>query len=90
MVGERGWGCSICRAPSKVFQSSVHLPLRGVVAEVGHQADPQGVCTLPALDDAQVTGRLCQTLPEAQTAVILSKSMSLKVTCEGRQQEPVR
>lgn len=69
-----------------MFQSRVHLPLRGVVAEVGHQTYTEGVRALPTLYDAQVAGRLCQTLPEAQAAVILSKSMSLKVTCQERKQ----
>lgn len=67
-----------------MFQSSVHLSLRGVVAEVGHQTYTEGVCTLPTLYDAQVASRLCQALPEAQAAVILSKSMSLKIACQER------
>ncbi|MEQ2216333.1 hypothetical protein XENOCAPTIV_014434 [Xenoophorus captivus] len=71
----------------QMFQSSVHLPLRGVVAEMGYQTHPQGVCTIPALDNAQVAGRLCQALPEAQAAVILSKSVSLKVACQIRQHD---
>lgn len=81
-----GRGSSVGRAPGQVFQSSVHLPLRGAVAEVGHQAYTEGVCAVPTLDDAQVASCLCQALPEAQAAVILSKSMSLKVTCQGRKQ----
>lgn len=83
-------GTSIGRAPGQVLQSSVHLPLRGVVAEVGHQAYTEGVCTVPTLDDAQVASRLCQALSEAQAAVILRKSMSLKVTCqEGEESQRV-
>lgn len=66
----------------------MHLPLSGIAAEVGHQADAEGVCTVPTLDDAQVAGRLRQTFPEAQTAVILSKSMSLKVTCQESRSKP--
>ena len=85
-MGEVGRGRSIGRAPGQVFQSGVHLSLRGTVAEVGHQAHAEGVRAVPALDDAQVAGCLCQALPEAQAAVILSKSMSLKVTCQGREQ----
>lgn len=81
-----GRGSPVGRAPGQVFQSSVHLPLRGVVAEVGHQTYTEGVRTLPTLDDAQVASRLCQALPEAQAAVILSKSMSLKVSCQERGQ----
>lgn len=69
-----------------MFQSSVHFPLRGVVAEVGHQTYTEGVCSLPTLNDAQVASGLCQALPEAQAAVILSKRVSLKVTCQERKQ----
>lgn len=69
-----------------MFQSSVHLSLRGVAAEVGHQTYTEGVCALPTLYDAQVAGCLCQALPEAQAAVILSESVSLKVTCQERKQ----
>lgn len=67
-----------------MLQTSLHLPLRGVVAEVGHQAYAEGVCAIPTLYDAQVAGRLGQTLPEAQAAVILSESVSLKVTFATR------
>lgn len=65
-------------------ESSVHFPLRGVVAEVGDQAHSEGVCTVPTFYDTQVASRLCQALPKAQTAVILGQSVSLKVTCQGR------
>lgn len=65
-----------------MFQSSVHLPMGGVVAEVGHQANTEGVRALTALHDTQVAGCLCQALPEAQAAVILSKSVSLKEPCQ--------
>lgn len=65
-----------------MFQSSVHFPMGGIVAEVGHQANTEGVCALTALHDAQVAGCLCQALPEAQAAVILSKSVSLKEPCQ--------
>lgn len=56
----------------------MNLPLGSVVAEVGHQAEAQGVGALPTLHDAQVAGGLGQALPEAQAAVILGKSMSLE------------
>lgn len=69
-----------------MFQSGVHLPLGGVVAEVGHQTYTEGVCALPTLYDAQEASCLCQALSESQAAVILSKSMSLKITCQGREQ----
>lgn len=69
-----------------MFQSSVHLPLSGVAAEVGHQAHAEGVRTVPSLNNAEVASCLSQTLPEAQAAVILSKSMSLKETCQGGEQ----
>lgn len=65
-----------------MFQPGVHVPLRGIGAEVGHQAYPQGVRAVPTLYDAQVSGRLCQALPETKAAVILGKSVSLEVTCQ--------
>lgn len=70
-----------------MFQSCVHFPLRGVVAEVGYQTYTEGVCTLPTLYDAQVAGCLCQALPEAQAAVIFSEGMSLKVACREKENE---
>lgn len=56
----------------------MNLSLGSVVAEVGHQAEAEGVRALPALHDAQVAGGLGQALPEAQAAVVLGKSVSLK------------
>lgn len=56
----------------------MNLPLGSVVAEVGHQAEAEGVRALPTLHDAQVAGGLGQALPEAQAAVVLGKSVSLK------------
>lgn len=79
-AGQVGRAGSVGRAPGQVFQSRLHLPLRGVAAEVGHQAQAEGVRALPALYDGQVAGRLHQTLPEAQAAVILGQSVSLEVT----------
>lgn len=64
----------------------MNLPLGSVVAEVGHQAEAEGVRALAALHDAQVAGGLCQTLPEAQAAVILGKSVSLKEPWQQQQQ----
>lgn len=84
-MGKMCRGRAVSGAPGQVFQSSVHLPLRGVVAEVGHQTYPQGVCAIQALYDAQVARRLCQALPEAQAAVILGQSVSLKVPCQDGQ-----
>lgn len=72
-----------------MFQSSVHLPLRGVAAEVGHQAHAKGVGTLPTFHHAQVACRLCQALPEAQAAVILSQRVSLKVSWERQESQEV-
>ena len=43
----------------------VNLSLRSVVVEVGYQANTQRVSAVPPLNDAQVTSRLRQTLPEA-------------------------
>lgn len=72
-----------------MFQSSVHLPLRGVAAEVGHQAHAKGVGTLPTFHHAQVARRLRQALPEAQAAVILSQRVSLKVSWERQESQEV-
>lgn len=72
-----------------MFQSSVYLPLRGVAAEVGHQAHAEGVGTLPTFYHAQVASRLCQALPEAQAAVILSQRVSLKVSWERQKSQEV-
>lgn len=70
-----------------MFQSGVNLPLGSVVAEVGHQAEAEGVRALPTLHDAQVAGGLGQTLPETQGAVILGKSVSLKEPWWQQQQK---
>lgn len=75
--------------PGQVFQSSVYLPLRGVAAEVGHQAHAEGVGALPAFYHAQVASRLCQALPEAQAPVILSQRMGLKVSWERQKSQEV-
>lgn len=72
-----------------MFQSSVHLPLRGVAAEVGHQAHAKGVGTLPTFHHAQVACCLRQALPEAQAAVILSQRVSLKVSWERQESQEV-
>lgn len=72
-----------------MFQSSVYLPLRGVAAEVGHQAHAKGVGTLPTFHHAQVARRLRQALPEAQAAIILSQRMSLKVSWERQKRQEV-
>lgn len=66
----------------------MNLPLGSVVAEVGHQAEAQGVRALPTLHDAQVAGGFGQALPEAQAAVILGKSVSLEEA--WRQQGTIR
>ena len=72
-----------------MLQSGVHLPLRGVAAEVGHQAHAEGVGTLPPFYHAQVAGCLCQALPEAQAAIILSQRVSLKVSWERQKSQEV-
>lgn len=72
-----------------MFQSSVHLPLRGVAAEVGHQAHAKGVGTLATFHHAQVARCLRQALPEAQAAVILSQRVSLKVSWERQESQEV-
>jgi len=68
------------RAPRQVTQAGVSLSLAGVVVEVGDQADPQRVRAVQAFDDAQITGRLRQTLPETQTTVVHSQGMGVKIT----------
>ena len=78
-VGEVGRRGSEGRAPRQVTQAGVSLSLTGVVVEVGDQAETQRVCAVQALDDAQVADRLCQTLPETQTAVVHRQGMSVKI-----------
>lgn len=79
-VGEVGRGGSKRRPPSQVTQAGVSLPLAGVVVQVGDQTDAQRVCAVQAFDDAEIAGRLSQTLPEAQTAVVHRQGMGVKVT----------
>lgn len=57
---------------------------------MGHQAEAEGVRALPTLHDAQVAGGLGQALPEAQAAVILGKSVSLKEPWRQQQTRKVR
>ena len=79
-VGEVGRRGPERRAPGQVAEAGVSLSLAGVVVEVGDQAEAQGVRAVQALDDAQVTGRLSQTLPETQTAVVHRQGMGVKIT----------
>jgi len=55
--------------------------LGGVTVQVRNQADAEGVGVVQALDDTEVTRRLCQTLAETQPAVIHGQRVSIKVTC---------
>lgn len=61
-------------------QTCVSLSLGGIAAQVGHQANAEWVGVVQALDDAQVSGCLSQTLAEAQATIIHCQSMSVKVT----------
>lgn len=79
-MGQVGRGGSERRAPRQVTQAGVSLSLTGVVVQVGDQAEPQRVCAVQALDDAQVAGRLSQALPETQTTVVHRQSMGVKIT----------
>lgn len=77
--GGRGRGAK-SRAPGQVAEAGVRLPLAGIVVEVRHQADAQGVGAVQAFDNAEVSGRLCEALSEAQTAVVHRQGMGVKVT----------
>lgn len=70
-----------CGAPRQVAQSRMSFPLRGVTVQVRNQADAEGVRVVQALDDTEVTRRLCQTLAETQPTVIHGQRVSIKVTC---------
>lgn len=69
------------RTPRQVTQTGVSFSLRGVAVQVRNQADAEGVGVVQPLDDAEVAGRLRQTLAETQPTVIHGQSMSIKVTC---------
>lgn len=79
-MGQVGRGGSERGAPRQVTQARVSLSLTGVVVQVGDQAEPQRVCAVQALDDAQVAGRLSQALPETQATVVHRQSMGVKIT----------
>lgn len=79
-VGQVGRGRAERRTPGQVAQTGVGFSLTGIVVEVGHQADTQGVSAVQTLDYTQVAGCLCQTLPETQTTVVHRQGMGIKVT----------
>lgn len=80
-VAEVGRGGGEGRAPGQMAQAGVGLPLAGVVVEVGHQAQAEGVGAVQPLHQAQVARRLSQTLPEAQTSVVHGQSVGVEKTC---------
>lgn len=78
-------------APGNVSNTSVRttcrFPLRGVVIEVRDEPNTQRVRGIQPLDDAQVSSHLSQALSKAQTPVIHSQSVSIKVTYEKKNKQ---